>query len=95
MRRDAQALNDNAKELKNLASANLKGWLGQATWQLGEALASLGYLEEGIAQMREGLELKHIGPERCHQTGCFGSMADAQGKDSHPEDGLNLSLIHI
>jgi adenylate cyclase len=89
MRRDAQALIDNAKELKNLASVKLKGWLGQATWQHGDALALLGNLEEGIAQMREGLEIKQFSPERCHQTGCLRSIAEARGKIGRPEKGLN------
>jgi predicted ATPase len=56
MRRDAQALKGNSEELVRLA--NEKGiptWLGQANCFRGGALAMLGQVQEGIAQMREGM----------------------------------------
>jgi predicted ATPase len=45
-------------------------------------------LEEGIAEMREGLEYKESGPDRCYQSGCLCTLAEAQAKAGHPEEGL-------
>ena len=71
-----------------MASERLPGWLGQATWQRGEALALLGQLEEGIAQMREGLVLQEFGHERCYRTGGLRALAQAQARVGCPGDGL-------
>jgi predicted ATPase len=89
MRRDAQALNEHAEELCQLATEELPGWLGQATRFRGEALANLGHLEDGIAQMREGLALHRPVVERCYQSETLGSLAEAQAKAGQPEDGLS------
>jgi predicted ATPase len=88
MRHDAQALHDNARELKRLASERFAGWLGSATWHWGEALALRGQLEEGIAQMREGLAIQQSGHERCYRSGPLLYLAEAQAKAGHPEEGL-------
>jgi adenylate cyclase len=88
MRRDVQALDRYSEELKRMATEKLPGWLGQATWQRGEALALVGQLEEGIAQMREGLALQESGHERCYRTGGLRALAQAQARAGRPEDGL-------
>jgi predicted ATPase len=88
MRRDAEALNDHAEELKRLANDKLQSWLVQRIWQRGEAMAMLGHLEDGIAQLREGLALQRSGAERAYRSGCFRSLAEAQAKTGHPEEGL-------
>jgi predicted ATPase len=88
MRRDAAALNDHAEELKRLANDKLQSWLVMGLWQRGEALAMLGHLEEGIAQMRECLALQQSRVERCYRSGCLRSLAEAQAKTGHPEEGL-------
>ena len=89
MRRDAPALNDNAEELKQLASWKLPGWLGMGTSYQGQALAMLGHLEDGIAQMRESLALRQSGIERCYLTGALAALAEAQAKASRPAEGLS------
>jgi predicted ATPase len=89
MRRDAEAFIECADEMNQLASEKLQGWLGMATWFRGEALALSGYLEDGIAQMQEGLEFKLYGAtEHCSRSGCLRSLAEAQAKLGHLEDGL-------
>jgi predicted ATPase len=88
MRRDAEALNDYAEELKRLANDKLQSWLVMGLWQRGEALAMLGHLEDGITQLREGLALQQSGVERCYQSGCLRSLAEAQAKAGQPEEGL-------
>jgi len=66
----------------------LAGWLGSATWHWGEALALRGQLEEGIAQMREGLAIQQSGHERCYRSGYLLYLAEAQAKADHLEEGL-------
>jgi predicted ATPase len=63
--------------------------LGSATWYWGEVLARLGHLEDGIAEMREGLAPKQFGAEQCYRSGCLCSLAEAQGKAGHLEDALS------
>jgi len=88
VRRDAEAVKDYSEELERLASDLLGGWVSFAIRQRGEALAMLGNLEDGIAQMREGLAHKKGGVERCYQSGCLRSLAEAQAKAGQPEEGL-------
>jgi predicted ATPase len=88
MQRDTQALNEHAQELHRLATEQLPGWLGHATRVRGEALAKLGHLEDGIAQMREGLALNRPVAERCYQSATFGSLAEALAEAGRPEEGL-------
>ncbi len=85
MLRDIHAFSSYAEEFKPLTSEKLRGWLAAATWYRGEALAMQGHLEQGIAEMREGMS----GPERCHQTSCLCTLAQAQAKTGHLEDGLS------
>jgi predicted ATPase len=90
MRRDAHLFITCAEELKWLASDNeLQGWLGMGTWYRGEAQVMQGHVEEGIAEMREGLEFHQFGPARCYQTGRLYSLAEAQAKAGRPEEGLS------
>jgi adenylate cyclase len=88
MRRTPEPLVAGAEELKALAGAKLHGWLGHATWHWGEALAMSGRVEEGIAEMRRGLDIQSSGPERCHRTGCLLWLAEALGRAGRPEQGL-------
>jgi tetratricopeptide (TPR) repeat protein len=89
MRRDAQALEDNAQELMRLSrEKGLPGWLGTGTWHRGEALAMLGQVEEGIAHIREGIEVEQSVGIRCYMSGALRSLAEAQAKAGHPKEGL-------
>ncbi len=48
-----------------------------------------GHLEDGIAEMRLGLERQQYGDEQCYRTGCFCSLAKAQKRAGRPEEGLS------
>jgi tetratricopeptide (TPR) repeat protein len=87
MRRDSQAMRENAQELKQLGD-KLHGWLSFATTQYGEALALSGRFEEGIAQIQQGLEMEKHG-EYCYKSGALYSLADAQANLGLPQDGLS------
>jgi adenylate cyclase len=88
MLRDVHAFSSYAKEFKSLASEKLPGWLGSATWYWGEALALQGHLEQGIAEMQEGMEHSESAPERCHKTTCLCTLAEILAKAGRLEDGL-------
>jgi predicted ATPase len=90
MRRDVQALKEDAEELMRLANEkSFPGWLGQGTRFRGDALAMQGQLQEGMAQMREGVAAQQSVGVRLHIPGALGSLAEAQAKAGHPEEGLS------
>jgi DNA-binding SARP family transcriptional activator/tetratricopeptide (TPR) repeat protein len=89
MRQDAHAFTASAEELKWLATEKLGGWQGTAIWYSGGALALQGRLEDGIVEMRKGMEHQWYGNERCYRTGSLCSIAKAQGKVGRPEEGLS------
>jgi predicted ATPase len=88
MRRDAQALKDHAEELRRLAHEKVPGWSGAGTCSRGEALAMLGQVQEGMAQMREGMAANQSRGVRCYLSGTLCSLAEAQAKVGQPEEGL-------
>ena len=88
MLRDAPPFMESAKELKRLALERVPGWLATATSFHGGALAMQGYLEDGIAELRKALERRLYGHEWCYQTGCYCSLARAQLRAKHIEEGL-------
>jgi DNA-binding SARP family transcriptional activator/predicted negative regulator of RcsB-dependent stress response len=87
MRRDNQAMKENAQELLQLGD-QLKGWQSSATLNYGEAIALSGRFEEGIAQIRQGLELREFG-EKCCWSGALYSLAEAQVHLNHAQEGLS------
>jgi tetratricopeptide (TPR) repeat protein len=87
MRRDSQAMRENAQELKPLAD-KLHGWLSFAAIQYGEALVLSGRFEEGIAHIRRGLDLREYG-EFCYYSGGLYSLAEAQANLDRPQEGLS------
>jgi DNA-binding SARP family transcriptional activator/predicted ATPase len=88
MRRDAPALKDNAEELMRLANEKVPGWLATGTWHRGEAVAMLGQVQEGMAQMREGMAVEQSKGVRCYLPGRLHFLAEAQAKAGQPEEGL-------
>jgi DNA-binding SARP family transcriptional activator/predicted ATPase len=88
MRRDAQALKNNAEELTQIAHEKVPGWLGQGTRFWGKALAKLGQVQEGMAQMREGMAVDQSMGVRLYLSETLGSLAEAQAKAGQPEEGL-------
>jgi predicted ATPase len=88
MRRDAQALKDNAEELMRLANEKVPGWSEAGTLFRGEALAMLGQVQEGMAQIREVIAPYQSRGGWCYLPGRLRSLAEAQAKAGHPEEGL-------
>jgi predicted ATPase/predicted negative regulator of RcsB-dependent stress response len=89
MRRDAQALKPEAEQLMELSKhQGIWGWFMAGILHRGEALAMMGQLEEGIAQMREGMAEDRTGTIRLYLSGTLGHLAHAQGKTGHPGEGL-------
>ncbi|TEU12039.1 MAG: hypothetical protein E3J21_22195, partial [Anaerolineales bacterium] len=88
MRQDADALKDNAEELMRLSHEKVPGWSGTGTWHRGEALAMLGQVQEGMAQMREGMAAHQSVGVRLNLSEKLCSLAEAQAKAGQPEEGL-------
>jgi DNA-binding SARP family transcriptional activator/predicted ATPase len=89
MRRDAQALKDNAEELMRLSNEKgFPGWLGAGHHFQGQALAMLGQVQEGMAQMREGMAAARSRGARCYFSESLRSLAEAQAKAGQPGEGL-------
>jgi adenylate cyclase len=88
MRRDAPALMDHAEELLRLANEKVPGWLGEGRSYQGEALAMLGQVHEGMAQMRQGMAAHRDKGNRYNLLGTLRTLAEAQAKAGQPEKGL-------
>ncbi|TEU21724.1 MAG: hypothetical protein E3J21_01880, partial [Anaerolineales bacterium] len=89
MRRDAPALKDDAEELMRLSNEkSFAGWLGMGTGFRGEALTMLGQVQEGMAQMREGMAAHQSVGVRLNLSEKLCSLAEAQAKAGQPEEGL-------
>jgi predicted ATPase/DNA-binding SARP family transcriptional activator len=89
LRRDVQAFKDYAEELIRLSSEkSFPGWLATGTCHRGKALVMLGRVQEGIAQMREGMAAHQSLGVRLYQTGTLGVIAEAQAIAGNPEGGL-------
>jgi predicted ATPase len=89
MRRDAPALKDDAEELTRLSKGmGFSSFEGTGACYWGEAMAKLGQVQEGIAQMREGLAARQSIGGRCCSSGVLGALAEAQAKAGRPEEGL-------
>jgi predicted ATPase/DNA-binding SARP family transcriptional activator len=89
MRRDAQALKDDAEELMRLSKGmGSSSFWGAGTCYWGEALTKLGQIQEGMAQVREGMAARQSIDARCYLSGILGALAEAQAKAGQPEEGL-------
>jgi predicted ATPase len=89
MRRDAQAIKDDAEELARLAGEKQwPTWLGAAARYRGEALAMLGQVQEGMVQMREGMAIDQAEDAGLWLSGTLGALAEAQANSGNPQEGL-------
>jgi predicted ATPase/DNA-binding SARP family transcriptional activator len=88
MHRDAEALKDNAVQLEGLSDEKIQGWQGTGTCYRGEALILLGQVQEGITQIRLGLDAMESIGVRCYRSGMLGTLARAQAKAGQLQDGL-------
>jgi DNA-binding SARP family transcriptional activator/predicted ATPase len=88
MRRDVHALNDCAQKLMRLSTDKLPSWVCTAECFAGEALAMLGQVAEGIAQLRQGMADTEAMGMHCYWSGTLRALAEAQGKAGRPGEGL-------
>jgi predicted ATPase len=101
MRRDAQALKDNATELMRLCQGmDFTSFWATGTCYLGEALAQLGQVQPGIAHIREGLSVRQSMGQKCYLSGIQGALAEALAKAGQPDEALAtlaeaLALVEV
>jgi adenylate cyclase len=88
LRHDARSLGDYAEAAIGLAEAKVRGWLPQAICFRGEALVMQGDVQEGMAQIREGMEGVELISLRCYLSGILGSLARAQAEAGDATGGL-------
>ena len=87
--RDVGTLRDSSEALVRLSTEkDFPGWLVMAIRFQGEALAMLGQVQEGIAEMREGVAASQSKGTRCHVPGTLCSLAQAYAQAGQPEQGL-------
>ena len=89
MRRHAAGLKENAEELTRLSKGlGLTSFWGTGTGYLGEALAQLGQIEEGITLMRRSMSTGESTGTRCFLSGRLGAVAWAQAETGSQEEAL-------
>ncbi|MDH4207581.1 MAG: hypothetical protein OEV76_01760, partial [Anaerolineae bacterium] len=88
IRRDAHALEDSAEKLRRLSSEKVPSWLCTAECFAGEALAMLGQVTNGIAQIRQGIAATEVMGILCYWSGTLRALARAQADAGRPEEGL-------
>ncbi len=88
MRRDAQALKGNAEELVRLSREKVPVWSGTGECYLGGALTLLGRVQEGLAQLREGIAILQSRGVWIDLSVALASLAEAQARAGRPEEGL-------
>jgi len=89
LRREAQAARESAETLLTLATEQgFAQWEAQAALHLGWALAEQGKIEEGIAQMRQGMAAYRATGAELGRTYYLAWMAEAYGKAGQAKEGL-------
>ena len=90
-RREGQASQERAEEAITLSiEQGFPLWLAQGTIQRGWALTEQGQGEDGIAQMRQGLDAWQATGAEIEQPLFLALLAEACGKAGHAEDGLKV-----
>ncbi len=90
-RRDLQAAQALAEATSTLTSEHeIRPFLAQATMQRGRALAEQGRIEEGIAQLRQGLAAWEATGTRYRRPTFLAWLAEAYGKVGQVEEGLSV-----
>ena len=90
LRRDLIKLIDNAERLIETARFVGLAWSGAGFRYRGEALALLGQVEEGRAQMQKGLGDDEISAARCFITSILGNLAYASAKAGEIDYGVEI-----
>jgi DNA-binding SARP family transcriptional activator/predicted ATPase/predicted negative regulator of RcsB-dependent stress response len=90
-RRDLQAAQALAEATSTLASEHeFPFFLAQATMQRGRVLAEQGWIEEGIAQLRQGLAAWETTGSRYRRPTFLAWLAEAYGQAGQARDGLSV-----
>jgi DNA-binding SARP family transcriptional activator/predicted ATPase len=90
MRHDTYNLRDYAQQMKKIAfEKGFAGWTESAVCFQGEVIARLGQFQEGIAQIREGIEGHKSSPIRCPLIGALHSLAEVLLVAGLSEEGLS------
>jgi predicted ATPase/class 3 adenylate cyclase len=90
-RREAQAARESAEALLTLATEQgFAQWKAHAPLHLGEALAEQGKIEEGIAQIRQGMAAYRATGAELGRTYYLAWLAQALGKIGQAKDGLEV-----
>jgi predicted ATPase len=91
LRREWQIARERAEAVMTLATEQgFPYWLADGTIALGEALAEQGQVEEGLAQMQQGLAaFRAIGTE-LERIGALPKLATAYAKVGRGEEGLSV-----
>ena len=89
MRRDVDALKDSAEELTRLSKEmGFLSFFDSGVCYRGEALIRMGQVQEGIAQIRQGLAARQSMGARCNSSGMIGALAEGQAQAGQTESGL-------
>jgi adenylate cyclase len=90
LRRDAERIKGYAEELTPLSKGlGSQSFWGTGTCYRGQALAMLGQVQDGIAQMRAGLAERQSIGVRCYSSGISGALAEALAQAGDAEGGLS------
>jgi DNA-binding SARP family transcriptional activator/predicted ATPase len=89
VRREGLALKAHGQELVELSEdLGFSSFMPTGTCYLGDGLAMLGQVQEGLALMREGLEGRQSTGVRCYFSGTLGGLAEALAMAGRPDEGL-------
>jgi DNA-binding SARP family transcriptional activator/tetratricopeptide (TPR) repeat protein len=90
MRRDWGALKNYSEEQKRLSYEHrLAGWMETATCFHGEAVAMLGQVQDGIAEIHEGMATYQPIGVLLALVITLSALAEVQAKAGNPKEGLN------
>jgi len=91
LRREREAVKERAEAGIALSSEHgFPFWLARGTILQGWALAEQGKVEEGIAQMRQGLAAHRATGAEMNRPEYLARLAEAYGKGEQAEEGLNV-----
>jgi predicted ATPase len=91
LRREGRAAQERAEAVIALATEQgLPDWVAWGTTQRGWALAEQGQLEEGIAQLQQGLAVSRATGAELLRLWLLAPLAEAYGKKGQPEEGLRV-----
>jgi predicted ATPase/DNA-binding SARP family transcriptional activator len=89
MRRDTGALKEDAEEFTRLSQEmDFLSFFYTGICYWGEALTRLGQVQEGMAQIHQGMASRQSRGAHCYSSGILGALAEAQANAGQLKDGL-------